>query len=246
LEKTLKSKDFTNTFQNIPPINRVIPLFFPKPRIVPAMSDYPLAFYKIYQYFTTARALMITGRLSEAQTLLEQLAVLSLNYCRQPDYIEALTLQSICLWHMKRRADSIKTITEAIVKASKLQLLMPVIKEGGDILPILSKLLNRLKYGYGADLLDKSFVNALFIGAKAQSQHRGIIIKSGKNKSVKLSPRQREILTLLEQNLTYKEISAKIGIKVTTVDDHIDKLYEKLGVTNAHDAVLKAREMGIN
>jgi LuxR family maltose regulon positive regulatory protein len=204
-----------------------------------------LALYKIYQYFTTARALMVTGKLSSAQTLLERLAVLSSDYRRPADYIEALTLQAVCLWHMKRQADSIQVITGAIVKASELQLVMPIIKEGGDILPILSKLLNRLKYGYGADILDKSFVNILFLGTKTMSQHRGVIIKSGKNKSVKLSPRQREILTLLEQNLTYKEISAKIGIKVTTVDDHIDKLYEKLGVTNAHDAVLKAREMGI-
>jgi len=194
---------------------------------------------KMYQYFTTARALMVTGRLSQAKTLLERLAVLSSDYCRPSDYIEALTLQSICLWHSKRQDDSIKVITNAIVKASELQLVMPVIKEGGDILPVLTKLLNRLKYGYGVDILNKSFVNTLFIGAQSMSRHRGVMVKTNKNKPVKLSPRQREILALLEQGLSYKEISAQLGIKVTTVDDHIDKLYEKLGVTNAHDAVMK-------
>jgi LuxR family maltose regulon positive regulatory protein len=121
---------------------------------------------------------------------------------------------------------------------------MPITKEGGDILPILQKIINRLKYGYDTDKLDKSFVNTLFFEAQTMSQRRGIMVK-GKNKPVKLSPRQLEIMGYLKQNLSYKEISEKLGIKVTTVDDHIDKIYEKLGVSSARDAVLKAKEMGL-
>jgi ATP/maltotriose-dependent transcriptional regulator MalT len=71
------------------------------------------------------------------------------------------------------------------------------------------------------------------------------MVKKNKNKPLKLSSRQLEILLFLEQNFSYKEISEKLGIKVTTVDDHIDKLYEKLEVSNARNAVLKARELGI-
>jgi len=37
----------------------------------------------------------------------------------------------------------------------------------------------------------------------------------------------------------------KIGSKVSIVNDHIDKLYKKLGVSNIREAVLKARELGI-
>jgi DNA-binding NarL/FixJ family response regulator len=121
---------------------------------------------------------------------------------------------------------------------------MPIIKEGGDILPVLQKMLNRLKYGYDADILNKSFVNTLFFGAQTMARRRGVMVKK-KNKPVKLSPRQSEILRFLEQNFSYREISDKMGIKVTTVDDHIDKIYEKLGVSNARSAVLKAREWGL-
>jgi LuxR family maltose regulon positive regulatory protein len=121
---------------------------------------------------------------------------------------------------------------------------MPIIKEGGDILPVLQKMLNRLKYGYDADILNKSFVNTLFFGAQTMARRRGTLVKE-RNKPVKLSPRQFEILRFLEQNFSYREISDKMGIKVTTVDDHIDKVYEKLGVSSARDAVLKAREWGL-
>jgi LuxR family maltose regulon positive regulatory protein len=203
-----------------------------------------LMFYKVYQYFTTVRAYMAIGKLSAALTLLERLAALTLIYRRPTDYIEALTLQSICLWHIKRPADSVEVMVKAIIRAHELQLVMPITKEGGDILPVLQKILNRLKYGYDTDKLDKSFVNRLFFGAQTMSQFRGIMVK-GKNKPVKLPPRQLEILKFLEQNMSYKEISDKMGIKVTTVDDHIHKIYERLGVSSARDAVLKARKLGI-
>jgi LuxR family maltose regulon positive regulatory protein len=203
-----------------------------------------LMFYKVYQYFTTARAYMVIDKLSVALSLLERLAALSSSYRRPSDYIEALTLQSICLWHMKRPADSVEVLVKAITRAHEFQLVMPIAKEGGDILPVLQKILNRLKFGYDTDKLDKSFVNILYFGAQTMSQCRGIMVM-GKNKPVKLPPRQLEILKFLEQNLSYKEISDKMGIKVTTVDDHIHKIYEKLGVSGARDAVLKARELGI-
>jgi ATP/maltotriose-dependent transcriptional regulator MalT len=48
-----------------------------------------------------------------------------------------------------------------------------------------------------------------------------------------------------KQNFSYKKIGEKLGIKATTVDDHIDKLYEKLRASNARGAVLKSRELGI-
>jgi DNA-binding NarL/FixJ family response regulator len=88
------------------------------------------------------------------------------------------------------------------------------------------------------------FILTLFFEAQTMSQRRGLMVK-GKNKPVKLPPRQLEILGYLKQNLSYKEMSDKMGIKVTTVDDHIDKLYKKLGTSNARDAVLKARKMGL-
>jgi len=202
-----------------------------------------LKFYKIYQYFTTARSLMVTEKLSKAETLLKRLALFSTDYRRPADHIEALTLRSICLWHTNRKSDSIKVMTEAITKAHELQLVMPIIKEGGEILPILEKILTRLKYGYDTDILDRSFINTLYNEAAAISRHSGIMVKRNKNKKIKLSPRQSEILGYLGQNYSYKEIGEKLGIKFTTVNEHINKIYEKLEVSNAKEAVAKANEL---
>jgi LuxR family maltose regulon positive regulatory protein len=188
---------------------------------------------------------MVAGRLPEAETLLDRIIAISPHYRRPADCIEALALKSICLWHMKRQGDSIQAMAAAITKASQLQLVMPIIKEGGDILPILEKILARLKYGYDAGILDRDFINTVFHGAQAMSQHWGTMVKKNRNKPVKLPPRQLEILRYLDQNYSYKEISAKLGIKFTTVNDHINKLYEKLDVSNAREAVAKAKKLGI-
>lgn len=55
----------------------------------------------------------------------------------------------------------------------------------------------------------------------------------------RLSPRENEILALLAQGLLYKEISARLGISVFTVNNFIRRIYEKLHVNSRAQAVAK-------
>jgi LuxR family maltose regulon positive regulatory protein len=203
-----------------------------------------LHLYKIYQHFATAKAMMVKSKLSAADKLLEKMAVFSQEYNRNADYIEALTLRTICLWRLNRTADAIKTFTATICRAAELQLVMPIIRYGGDILPMLQKMLNRLKYGYDNDLLDKAFVNLLFLQARSIAKHAPGMFQHSEAKPVKLSPRQAEVVDYLLQNLSYKEIGEKMGITTSTADYHIHILHEKFGVSNTRDLLQKAQELG--
>lgn len=58
-----------------------------------------------------------------------------------------------------------------------------------------------------------------------------------------LSPRQQEILRLLAQGRSNKEIGFELGITEGTVKQHLFALYKKLGVTNRAKAVLAASEL---
>ena len=60
-----------------------------------------------------------------------------------------------------------------------------------------------------------------------------------------ISPRERQILLLLEEGLSYKEMAARLGISLHTVCDHIKRLYEKLAAHNAREAISEARAAGI-
>ena len=55
-----------------------------------------------------------------------------------------------------------------------------------------------------------------------------------------LSQRENEILKLLSEGLLYKEIADQLSISVSTVRQHIHKIYEKLHVQNRTEAINKA------
>ena len=48
----------------------------------------------------------------------------------------------------------------------------------------------------------------------------------------RLTPREREILALVSQRLGDKEIAQKLGLSPRTVQNHLHRAYEKLGVSD--------------
>jgi LuxR family maltose regulon positive regulatory protein len=60
-----------------------------------------------------------------------------------------------------------------------------------------------------------------------------------------LTPREIEVLTLLREPLSIKEIANKLYISYPTVKRHTINLYSKLGVNRRWDAVAKAEELKI-
>ena len=60
-----------------------------------------------------------------------------------------------------------------------------------------------------------------------------------------LSPREREILSGMHQNMTYKEIAKKLTISPLTVRTHIKNIYEKLQAKSKMEALKKARRQGM-
>jgi DNA-binding NarL/FixJ family response regulator len=54
-----------------------------------------------------------------------------------------------------------------------------------------------------------------------------------------LSPREKEVLTLIAKGLLYKEIADRLSISTGTVKQHIHKIYEKLHVQNKTEAINK-------
>ena len=60
-----------------------------------------------------------------------------------------------------------------------------------------------------------------------------------------LTPREQEVLALLAQRLTNKEIAHTLGIAVDTVKEYISNLFGKLAVDDRHAAVAKALALGL-
>lgn len=60
-----------------------------------------------------------------------------------------------------------------------------------------------------------------------------------------LSPRENEVLKLLSEGLTNKEIGQRIQISLSTVKAHIQSILSKLSATTRADAAVKAMKKGL-
>ena len=76
-------------------------------------------------------------------------------------------------------------------------------------------------------------------GAKATGRSGGVCFVDP------LSPRETEILVLLAQRLSNREIGERLAISPVTVKRHANNIYSKLGVHDRRDAVAKASGLGL-
>lgn len=60
-----------------------------------------------------------------------------------------------------------------------------------------------------------------------------------------LSQREYEVLKLIAEGLTNKEIATNLFVSINTVKSHIQKIFEKLEVQNRTQAIAKARALRI-
>jgi DNA-binding NarL/FixJ family response regulator len=60
-----------------------------------------------------------------------------------------------------------------------------------------------------------------------------------------LTARERQVLTLMAQGLTSKEIAQDLSLSVNTIDNHRSRLLSKLGVSNTAAAIRLATRQGL-
>jgi two-component system NarL family response regulator len=60
-----------------------------------------------------------------------------------------------------------------------------------------------------------------------------------------LTSKENRIIRCIEEGLTYKTISERLGISPHTVHNHIKSIYGKLHAGNRSEALNRARKIGI-
>lgn len=63
--------------------------------------------------------------------------------------------------------------------------------------------------------------------------------------SLGITEREREVLQLLADGRSNKEIAGRLGLSPNTVKTHVARLFEKLRVARRTEAILVARELGL-
>jgi DNA-binding NarL/FixJ family response regulator len=60
-----------------------------------------------------------------------------------------------------------------------------------------------------------------------------------------LTPRERDVLSLLSEGLTNKAIAQHLGISEYTVKFHVNTIFRKLGAQSRTEAAVRAARLGL-
>lgn len=201
--------------------------------------------YKIYQYFTSARAHITLGEVDEAMKYAEGIYRLASDFNRPLDMAEACVLRSVTEWHAGKHKNALDSLEEALAITQPYGFIRVVADEGAAVLPILRKLAIRAdKSDYDGELAPDYLASVISAATKQSRKYRGIISQVLPSK-LKLSEQQKNVVELLAQGLRNAEIASAMGITVFTVKSHKAVLYRKLRAANSEEAVARAKETGL-
>jgi LuxR family transcriptional regulator, maltose regulon positive regulatory protein len=113
-----------------------------------------------------------------------------------------------------------------------------------DEAPIISELLRTTQEGGNikTDLIP--YVDRLVAGLQRAGQDRSASTSGARILSA-LSPRETDILTLIAEGLSNKEIARSLYIGPETVKSHLKSVFTKLGVERRAQAVSRAQTLGL-
>lgn len=71
------------------------------------------------------------------------------------------------------------------------------------------------------------------------------VLDAGKLKELGITPREHEILALIAEGLSNREIGERLFVSENTVKTHSSRLFDKMSVNRRVQAVQKGRELGL-
>lgn len=148
--------------------------------------------------------------------------------------------------------NGIESVRLIMAKFPELKVIMQTVFEDGD------RIFDAICAGASGYILKKStpeqIVQAIrdayvggspmtpLIAAKVLEQLRMVTPVKKAPEDFRLTEREKELLQLLVKGMSYKMIAVQLKISYHTVDSHIRKIYEKLHVHSATEAIGKALE----
>lgn len=196
---------------------------------------------RIFIHLTTVRAYIVLGEFEKAKQLCRMLITLTRDFHRLLDNIEAQVLLSVILWMMGEKKDAEKLLIDVLASIEPYGFIRVFADEGKAVLPILKRIIKKAESRKG--MPGSRFLQEVCLAAYEQSRHHKGIACAAELKPVKLSGQQKYILELLSKGYRNAQIIELTGLSINTIRSHTKIAYQKLEVSSAADAVIKAREL---
>jgi LuxR family maltose regulon positive regulatory protein len=175
--------------------------------------------------------------LHEAMTLLDELLDQAQNTHYTWRQIEILALQALSLAAQGHTDKALSCLEQAVALARPGCLVRTFVDLGSPLADLLRRLAGR---GIAAQYL-KQVLTAFGLPAQAKSP----VVTAESEIIEPLTERELEVLKLLGERLTNREIAQRLFISPNTAKRHASNIYQKLSVSDRRQAAVKARSLGI-
>ena len=219
------------------------------------MGSEPPDFAREMSEIARARVLLAQGLLDETVSLLGRLASAAEAGARTGRLIEILALQALGLAVIRtgvQKRDTtrpeLKVLEQSLALAKPEGYLRLFVDEGPPMATLLRQAAAR---GIEPDYVQK-ILDAFPVQASAdEPMVNGLPPSSSGLRSAPsplvepLSQRELEVLRLVAEGLSNREIAERLVVAIGTVKVHIHNICGKLGVQNRTQAILRARQLGL-
>jgi LuxR family maltose regulon positive regulatory protein len=142
--------------------------------------------------------------------------------------------ESVAKYHLYGMEAGVQALLPALLEAQMDGVVLPFAENADFILPLLET--GSVKDALGPDYYNKvvSLCHIYHENLKAQVKSTAV-----------LTEREVEVLQLLEEGLTQKEIANFLVLSTSTVKRHLENIYQKLDVNNKISAIKTGKNLKI-
>ena len=207
--------------------------------------DAELSYPREQEYLVLARVRIVQGRadpagpsLQDALYLLGRLLADAEAKARMSSTLEILILQSLALYALGEKTQALSTLERALSHAAPEGYIRLFVDEGMPMLTLLRQAQARgITPHYTATLLSAFGEPASLLPALHASRSSALVEP--------LTKREREVLELLLEGASNREIARRLVLSINTVKRHIYNICSKLGVQSRTQAIVKARALSL-
>ncbi len=200
---------------------------------------------------TRARVFLAERQFDKALTLLDSIRRTTERDGRWATWIEITALRAIALDSRGDGDAAVSTLATAIARAEPEGYVRIFVDEGAPILPLLARLRDALQAtATGTDRLGGTYVDRLIDAIQAEIDRvlrplepvaPGASSPATASCPETLSERESEVLRLIAEGCSNREIADRLVIAVSTVKWYVNNIYAKLGVDSRTKAIARAR-----
>jgi len=208
-------------------------------------TDDEIDYLHEFEYLTLARILMAEGSIQPASDLLERLRQMAEAQDRLGSVIEISIVQALAYQAQGNTSAADSALDRALTLAEPEGYVRVFVDEGEALRLLMADcrmMIEKRKPVEGHPSI--GYVNKLMAAFTPQPILQSEIRNQKSEILDPLSPRELEVLRLIEQGFSNQEIADRLFLALSTVKGYTRTLFDKLQVQRRTEAVVRARELG--